>query len=103
MAQKSADEIRAFVRVFARALKAARRERDIYRRAHAAMLFHASQEGGRNAIGAHNTALVARIRRLTPQLVSALRPQHEDLARELVELVGLAQRAPANGRQRGRA
>ena len=102
MAQKSADEIRAFVRVFARALKAARRERDIYKREHALLLAFASQEGVRNAAGAQNTNLLRRLRGLMLfRVVPALRPAHEDLAREIVTLMGLAQRPPE--RRRGRA
>lgn len=105
MAQKSADEIRAFVRVFAKALKQARRERDIYKREHAHLLAFASQEGARNAVGAQNTNLLRRLRGLMLfRVIPALRPAHEDLAREIVEIMGLAQRPPDRRQaRRGRA
>lgn len=93
------------IQAFAKALKAARRERDIYKREHAQLLAYASQEGTRNAVGAQNTNLLRRLRGLMLfRVIPALRPAHEDLAREIVEIMGLAQRPPDRHQaRRGRA
>lgn len=90
---------------FSAALKQARRERDIYKREHAQLLAFASQEGTRNAVGAQNTNLLRRLRGLMMfRVIPALRPAHDDLAREIVEIMGLAQRPPDRRQaRRGRA
>lgn len=90
---------------FSAALKQARRERDIYKREHAQLLAFASQEGTRNVVGVQNTNLLRRLRGLMLfRVIPALRPAHEDLAREIVEIMGLAQRPPDRRQaRRGRA
>lgn len=91
------------VQAFAQALKAARRERDLYRREHAQLLAYIQREGQKQEGYLHNTRLMGRLRQVMLQATAALRPEHEDLARQIVEIMGLSVPAPVKRRPRGRA